>query len=78
MEAFDLERESDVVRDRYGRTQFGQGCLLARRMIERGVPYVEVSNWDTPAWQLRLSRTSALSSTALVGGAAWRTGRAGC
>lgn len=49
IEAFDLERESDVVRDRYGRTQFGQGCLLARRMIERGVPYVEVTlgGWDT-------------------------------
>lgn len=40
---FDLEDEPDNVRDRYGRTQFGQGCLLARRLVERGVPFVEVS-----------------------------------
>ncbi len=41
--AFDLEREPAAVRDRYGRNQFGQGCLLARRLVERGVPFVEVS-----------------------------------
>ncbi|QDU75482.1 hypothetical protein Pan97_25150 [Bremerella volcania] len=47
--AFDLEREKDSVRDRYGRTIFGQGCLLARRLAERDVPFVEVSlgGWDT-------------------------------
>lgn len=49
VEAFELSREADADRDRYGRTQFGQGCLLARRLIERGVPFVEVSldGWDT-------------------------------
>jgi hypothetical protein len=46
---FDLTEEKDAVRDRYGRNLFGQGCLLARRLVERGVPFVEVTlgNWDT-------------------------------
>lgn len=46
---FDLSEEKDADRDRYGRTLFGQGCLLARRLVEKGVPFVEVSlgNWDT-------------------------------
>jgi hypothetical protein len=52
--AFDLDREPDRVRDAYGRNPFGQGCLLARRLVERGVAFVEVSmggaggfGWDT-------------------------------
>jgi hypothetical protein len=47
--AFDLDREPASVRDRYGRSNFGQGCLLARRLVERGVPFVEVTlgGWDT-------------------------------
>lgn len=55
--AFDLDEEDDVLRDAYGRNQFGQGCLLARRLVEQGVPFVEVSlhgvsgnqnfGWDT-------------------------------
>jgi Protein of unknown function (DUF1501) len=55
--AFNLDREPDALRDRYGRNLFGQGCLLARRLIERGVPFVEVTlsgvinpgGWDTHA-----------------------------
>lgn len=43
VEAFNLDGEPDVLRDAYGRNDFGQGCLLARRLIERGVPFVEVS-----------------------------------
>jgi uncharacterized protein (DUF1501 family) len=48
-QAFDLDREKDGVRAVYGRGLFGQGCLLARRLVERGVPFVEVSlgGWDT-------------------------------
>jgi hypothetical protein len=42
---FDLSGESDAVKDRYGRTRFGQSCLLARRLVERGVPFVQV-NWS--------------------------------
>jgi hypothetical protein len=54
--AFDLHEEPAAVRDAYGRNLFGQGCLLARRLVERGVPFVEVSlgginevpvGWDT-------------------------------
>jgi hypothetical protein len=47
--AFDLNREPDRTRDAYGRSTFGQGCLMARRLIEAGVPFVEVqsSGWDT-------------------------------
>src|SRR5262249_34480339 len=43
--AFDLSRESDRVKDRYGRTRFGQSCLLGRRLVEAGVPFVQV-NWS--------------------------------
>jgi len=54
--AFSLDSEPASLRDRYGRNLFGQGCLLARRLVERGVPFVEVSlgaaenltlGWDT-------------------------------
>jgi uncharacterized protein (DUF1501 family) len=46
-EAFDLAREPETVRDRYGRTRFGQSCLLARRLIERGVRFVTVNMFET-------------------------------
>jgi uncharacterized protein (DUF1501 family) len=42
---FDLSREPDTVKDDYGRTRFGQSCLLARRLVEAGVPFVQV-NWS--------------------------------
>jgi uncharacterized protein (DUF1501 family) len=53
--AFQLDEEKPELRDAYGRNRFGQGCLLARRMVERGVAFVEVAmsgtpgtpNWDT-------------------------------
>jgi len=52
---FDLSGEPDKLRDAYGRTNFGQGCLLARRLVEQGVSFVEVistgsrndQGWDT-------------------------------
>jgi Protein of unknown function (DUF1501) len=45
---FDLRKEADELREKYGRNRFGQGCLLARRLIEGGVRYVEVESggWD--------------------------------
>ncbi|MCA9185767.1 MAG: DUF1501 domain-containing protein, partial [Planctomycetales bacterium] len=54
---FDLSQEPAALRDKYGRGVFGQGCLLARRLIEEGVPCIEVSlggsadgvGWDTHA-----------------------------
>jgi uncharacterized protein (DUF1501 family) len=42
---FDLDREPASLRDAYGRTRFGQSCLLARRLVEYGVPFVQV-NWS--------------------------------
>ncbi len=47
--AFDLSQEDDKMRDRYGRTTFGQSCLLARRLIQAGVRFVTVTSggWDT-------------------------------
>jgi hypothetical protein len=49
--AFDIEQEPETVRNRYGRTPVGQGCLLARRLVEAGVRFVTVAkgwlNWDT-------------------------------
>ncbi len=46
--AFNLEEEPNEVRDGYGRSLFGQGCLLARRLVERGVPFVEVTLSQAP------------------------------
>lgn len=55
LDAFDLSKEPDKLRDQYGRSTFGQGCLLARRLVETGVSFVEVfstgslndQGWDT-------------------------------
>jgi hypothetical protein len=46
---FDLAQEKDDLRDRYGRNTFGQSCLVARRLVERGVPYITINykGWDT-------------------------------
>lgn len=49
LKAFDLTEEPEDLRKAYGSEAFGQGCLLARRLVERGVRFVEVSlgGWDT-------------------------------
>src|SRR4029079_18771775 len=67
-QAFDLAEESDKVKDTYGRGQFGQGCLMARRLIERGVPFIEIAlrgsggvlGWDTH--QQNFDRVKTLSA----------------
>ena len=49
-EVFDLSKEKADLRDRYGRHTFGQECLVARRLVEAGVPYVAINypgGWDT-------------------------------
>ncbi|MGB8167027.1 MAG: DUF1501 domain-containing protein [Chthoniobacteraceae bacterium] len=48
LKAFDLNSEPAALREKYGRTKFGQGCLLARRLVENGVRFVEVQSggWD--------------------------------
>lgn len=48
VKAFDLTEEKDALRDKYGRNLFGQGCLLARRLVERGVPFVELTLSSAP------------------------------
>ncbi|MDX1945619.1 MAG: DUF1501 domain-containing protein [Pirellulaceae bacterium] len=47
--AFDISAEPDAVRERYGKNRFGEGCLLARRLLEADVKYIEVGleGWDT-------------------------------
>lgn len=59
-EAFALEKEPEATRDRYGRTRFGQSCLLARRLIERGVRFVTVNMFETVfdeiTWDIHGSR----------------------
>jgi hypothetical protein len=64
--AFDLSAESDALRQRYGRTAFGQGLLLARRLVEAGVSLVTVNwarddaFWDTHANNFTLLKNSLL------------------
>ncbi len=60
--AFDLERESDSLRERYGRDSFGQSALAARRLIEAGVRFVTLSTggWDTHNQNFQRLRTRNL------------------
>lgn len=64
--AFDLSQENDRTRDRYGRNSFGQGLLLARRLVEADVPLVTVNwarndaYWDTHANNFKLLKDSLL------------------
>ncbi len=46
---FDLSQEKDELRDLYGRSTFGQSCLMARRLVEKGVPFITINyqGWDT-------------------------------
>jgi uncharacterized protein (DUF1501 family) len=63
LKAFDINQEKEAVRDRYGRTSFGNGCLLARRLVEQGVTFVEVEmgGWDTH--EDNFNRVRSLSAT---------------
>jgi hypothetical protein len=53
--AFDLSSEPEKLRTAYGRSSFGQGCLMARRLVEAGVTFVEVQStgWDTHGNELK-------------------------
>jgi hypothetical protein len=67
--AFDLNREPEAIRHRYGRHHFGQSCLLARRLVEAGVSLVQV-NWyrspdeppDNPCWDSHVQESERLRS----------------
>jgi uncharacterized protein (DUF1501 family) len=72
--ALDLAREPDSLRDRYGRTQLGQGALAARRLIEAGARFVTLGfgGWDTHAGNFRALRGGLLPTldqalSALIG-----------
>ncbi len=49
-DAFDLSRETESLRERYGANLFGQSCLLARRLVQAGTRFVQIKWYDGPAW----------------------------
>ena len=55
---FDLSQEKDELRERYGRNTFGQSCLMARRLVEKGVPYITINykGWDTHKQHFQIMR----------------------
>lgn len=61
LKAFEIDQEPTVIRDAYGDTQFGRGCLAARRLVETGVRAVEVTlmGWDTHANNFEGHKTQA-------------------
>jgi len=66
--AFDIGREDPRVRDRYGRHRFGQSLLLARRLVQAGVPIVQVNlgqvqNWDTHSGNFKRLKGELLPPT---------------
>ena len=66
-DAFDLNKETNAVRDRYGRNTFGQCCLLARRLVEAGTRVVEVvwpkvANSDNHSWDVHTGLTSRMKN----------------
>jgi hypothetical protein len=58
--AFDMSQEKDDVREKYGRNFFGQSCLMARRLVERGVPFVTI-NWGV--WDTHTDNFGAMKGT---------------
>ncbi len=64
-DAFDIHREPDVNRDRYGRNKFGQSLLLARRMIEAGVPIVQATMGIVQTWDTHVDNWGRLKNTLL-------------
>jgi hypothetical protein len=74
---FDLDDEPKELRDRYGRNLFGQGCLLARRLVEKGVPFIEVSLSNvgnlTLGWDTHLNNFESVKRLSEVLDPAWST-----
>jgi len=79
VKAFDLDREDPRLRDAYGRNAFGQGCLLARRLVERGVPFVEVTLASVPGqqqvfgWDTHLQNFDSVKLLSQVLDSGWST-----
>jgi hypothetical protein len=77
-QAFHLDGESQQLRDAYGRNPFGQGCLLARRLVERGVPFVEVAlsgvdGSQAFAWDTHQANFESVKKLSAVLDPAWAT-----
>jgi len=60
--AFDLSREPDKVRERYGRHTWGQSHLLARRLVEAGVPFVTTVNGQSIIWDTHLDNFNKMKN----------------
>jgi hypothetical protein len=75
--AFELEEEKTELRDAYGRNRFGQGCLLARRLVERGVAFCEVTLSGTPnnvaGWDTHANNFEQVKQLSEVLDPAWST-----
>jgi uncharacterized protein (DUF1501 family) len=75
--AFKLEEEPAALRDAYGRNRFGQGCLLARRLIERGVSFVEVgltgAGANTIGWDTHTDNFASVKTLSETLDPAWAT-----
>ncbi len=75
-EAFDLSKEPEKLREEYGSTVFGQGCLMARRLVERGVAFVEVSLGTSsggPGWDTHSDNFNAVEQLSGQLDAGWST-----
>jgi hypothetical protein len=78
VKAFDLSEEKATLRDAYGRNLFGQGCLLARRLVEQGVPFVEVTlagvpQGNVPGWDTHQDNFNSVKKLCEVLDPAWST-----
>jgi uncharacterized protein (DUF1501 family) len=76
LDAFDLSQEPDALRQAYGRGGFGQGCLLARRLVERGVAFVEVamsSDENTLVWDTHQDNFNQVENLSAELDAGWAT-----
>ena len=75
--AFELDQEPAELRDAYGRNRFGQGCLLARRLVERGVAFVEVALAGAPGnvagWDTHADNFNQVKTLSQVLDPAWAT-----
>ena len=65
VDAFDISREADAVRDRYGRNKFGQSLLLSKRLIEAGVPIVQATMGIVQTWDTHTDNWGKLKNTLL-------------
>lgn len=65
VEAFEIGRESDATRERYGRNKFGQSLLLARRLVEVGVPVVQATMGIVQTWDTHVDNWGRLKNTLL-------------